>query len=217
MHRKPPKPLFGEGLADRLIHLTRAVLGIDRVLLARIVLRLAMVAIGIYLLMNSGCTALEKAPACANLDWYEIGRQDGVNGEAKEVFLSHKAACAGSKELPNEDLYLNGRNAGLVEFCTAQAGLEAGKAGRTYRKVCPEHLETAFLPAYDVGRRIHLLEIENADIEKRMSDIFSRLSSRGTRPSEQTTLQGRLEELRQRRAQNEIQINDIEDDFFERM
>lgn len=188
---------------------------IPNVTLARIVLRLAMIAIGAYLLMNSGCSTIAKTKPCQNLDWYEIGRQDGVNGESLKILADHRRACDGAEIPPDEDLYVNGRNAGLVEYCSPQGGLEAGKAGKVYELVCPDHLQAEFMPAYEVGRRIHLLEKDNAEIERRIGDIFSRLSKRGTRASEQSSLQSSLEDLRRRRAANETQINEIESKFIE--
>lgn len=187
------------------------------VAVARILLRLAMVAIGAYLLLNSGCVTVSEHSPCDKLDWYEIGRQDGVAGERPTVFETHVRECQARRSRPDQEIYLNGYNAGLVEFCSPQGGLEAGKAGRSYAQVCPEHLERRFLPAYEVGRNIHLLERENADIESRIQEIFTRLSSLTLRRTEQADLQKRLEELRRRRAKNELQIDDIEGQFFERL
>ncbi|MCM2281580.1 MAG: DUF2799 domain-containing protein [Bdellovibrionaceae bacterium] len=183
----------------------------------RIALRLAMIAIGAYLFMNSGCVSIQAKQTCENIDWYEIGRQDGINGDTLDSWDRHAQACAGARTTPENDLYLNGRNAGLVEYCSPAGGLEAGKSGREYGHVCPEYLEDRFLPAYEVGRRIHLLEVENLDIEKSMNSIFNQLSRRTIRPPEESALQADLEKLRRRRATNEIQINDIEMKFIERL
>ncbi len=190
---------------------------IPKITLARIVLRLAMIALGAYLVTTSGCATIDKNKPCQNLDWYEIGRQDGVGGESPQALERHRGACAGAGEPPDEELYLNGHNAGLVDFCTPQRGFEAGKAGQLYELVCPGHLEAAFLPSYEVGRRIHLIEKENADIEKRIGDVFARLSKSGARAADQTTLKSNLEDLRRQRAANEARINEIENEFLERL
>jgi polyhydroxyalkanoate synthesis regulator phasin len=71
------------------------------------------------------------------------------------------------------------------------------------------------MPAYDVGRRIYLLELENADIERRINQVFSKLSK--DQPPDQTSLKTRLEDLRRQRAQIENQIIDIESNFFRRL
>ncbi len=166
-----------------------------------------------------GCTTLplqKKAEKpCANIDWFEIGRQDGLRGEKETQFDKHKLRCEGAAQLPDMDLYLGGRNVGLMEFCTPNAGLAAGKTGLPYQGVCPEHLERNFLPAYTVGDKVHLLEGEIAIIEGQIQDLFGLLSKTQKSKQEEVLLNKRLEDLRSRRAKNEDLIIDVEAKYFE--
>lgn len=106
------------------------------------------------LLVSTSCAThhLITATPCKGLDWFEIGRRDGAMGKPVDALGQHVRECVTGVP-PDSDLYLNGRNAGLVDFCTTQSGYELGRAGLKYMSVCPEHLEKKFLPGYEQGRR----------------------------------------------------------------
>ncbi len=106
-------------------------------------------------IIASGCASQRfiTATPCKGLDWFEIGRRDGAIGKPVNALNQHIEECS-TGEPANADLYLNGRNAGLVDFCTNQSGFEVGRSGTTYMAVCPEHLEKRFLPGYEQGRRV---------------------------------------------------------------
>lgn len=116
---------------------------------------ISKVALLIALTLTTGCATqrLITAIPCQGLDWFEIGRRDGANGKTVNALNGHIDECKNG-ESPNADLYLNGRNAGLVDFCTSQSGFEFGRAGTPYMAVCPEHLEKRFLPGYEQGQRV---------------------------------------------------------------
>lgn len=140
------------------------------------------------------------------MDWYEIGRLDGLSGTPLRKLEEHKHQCPDGPEAVHEEMYTNGRNAGLVEYCSAQGGLEAGRNGDQYMSVCPAHLEPVFLANYQLGQKIRELEMENEDLDARIRNL-SRLIS-PTSPS--TSIRGQIEQLRNRRTQNTLQIIDLE-------
>lgn len=111
------------------------------------------------LLLSNGCASrqLIATTPCKGLDWFEIGRRDGAIGKPLSAINEHIQECSAGVP-PDADLYLNGRNAGLVDFCTNQTGFEIGRAGTPYMLVCPEHLEKRFLPGYEQGRRVFIQE-----------------------------------------------------------
>ena len=122
----------------------------------------------------SGCAAqryITSVP-CKGLDWFEIGRRDGAIGRPADTLERHIRDCERG-ELPNADLYLSGRNAGLVDYCTAQTGFDFGRAGTPYLLVCPEHLEKKFLPGYVTGRRQFLQEEDATRARNRASNSSS--------------------------------------------
>ncbi len=181
--------------------------------------RLTLLMLSGLLWTIGACSTLplqkKKEKPCANLDWFEIGRQDGLRGEKETNFDKHKVSCVGAADLPDLDLYLGGRNVGLVEFCTPNAGLAAGKTGLPYQGVCPDHLERKFLPAFKVGDRIHVLEGENTIIEGQIQDLFGLLAKTQKSKRDEEILNSRLEELRGRRAKNEEKIIEVENKYFE--
>lgn len=91
------------------------------------------IALFTLLTIASGCATqrLITATPCQGLDWFEIGRRDGAVGKPVDALKEHVDECAAG-EPPNADLYLNGRNVGIVDFCTT---------GPAHTAVCPEHLQ----------------------------------------------------------------------------
>ncbi len=143
---------------------------------------------------------------CSHMDWYEVGRLDGLSGAKPSKIEEHKLVCSGELSDLNEDMYMNGRDAGLVEYCSPQSGLEAGRKGDAYKNVCPTHLEPQFLTSYRVGQKIRELEIENENLEARIRSL-SRLLSQN---SSSQAIRAQIEQLRNRRTQNIIRISDLE-------
>lgn len=110
---------------------------------------------------------LVSATPCVGIDWFEIGRRDGALGKPASALQQHYRECENGV-LPDPELYDSGRNAGLVDFCTAQSGFEIGRSGTPYMAVCPEHLERKFLPSYEQGKRVHLQEQESDSVSQRL-------------------------------------------------
>lgn len=144
---------------------------------------------------------------CANIDWYEAGRSDGSAGFVANKIDVHTSRCNSSTHPVQIDVYSNGREAGLVEFCSATGGLEAGKRGVVYEKVCPAHLEPVFLVNYDLGTRIHNLESQNSDLTSRIDNLKSLISPKVTGGS----IREQIENLRTRQAKNNSEILALEE------
>lgn len=98
---------------------------------------------------------------CAGIDWWEVGRTDGVSGEPLEKSLRESQVRCPNVDV---DLFKNGHEAGLVEYCSPAQGLAAGRSGLAYENSCPPHLERAFLEKYQEGRRIQRMELEHSSI-----------------------------------------------------
>ena len=114
--------------------------------------------------------------------------------------------CEHSSHPFDSELYANGRNAGLVEYCTATVGFEAGRNGTTYEKVCPDHLEKAFLENYELGARVRNLESENADLQSRIDNLVHLLAP--NQPG--SSVRAQIDQLRNMRVQNESEIDTLE-------
>ncbi len=150
-------------------------------------------------------TAPPRNP-CANIDWYEAGRSDGRLGYSLARLNEQRQRCDSTPNPVEVELYTNGRDAGLIEFCTSSGGFEAAKLGIIYERVCPEHLEKAFLTSYSIGLRVKELEGENAELEARIDNLTRLLSPSRIGGSVDT----QIEQLKIRRSQNNQQIDSLE-------
>lgn len=143
---------------------------------------------------------------CAHMDWYEIGRLDGLSGTPLSKLEEHKLQCPDGPGAVHEEMYTNGRDAGLVDYCSVQGGLEAGKNGEEYKNVCPAHLEPVFLANFRLGQKIRELESENEDLDARIRNLSRLISPTSPSPS----IRSQIDQLRSRRTQNNIRIIDLE-------
>jgi hypothetical protein len=172
--------------------------------------RLKLAAGAILMASLAGCSHLEKSEptdlACAGIDWWEVGRTDGVSGHAVYKLDDYKRRCNTGEHPVDIDLYLNGRDAGLTDFCTPSQGFAAGHAGRNYENVCPLNLEPAFKRAYDTGVRLSQLESQDVDLEARIANLTRLLSENQAGPA----VRAQLDQLRGRRAELISEISKLE-------
>src|SRR5690606_185502 len=107
----------------------------------------------------SACTTVIPLPAlnpdpsaaCANIDWYETGRVDGTLGFSISKLDEYQTRCNETPYPVHVELYTNGRDAGLTEFCTPTTGFEAGRRGSDYTGVCPYPMEERFITHFRIG------------------------------------------------------------------
>jgi hypothetical protein len=143
---------------------------------------------------------------CANIDWHETGRLDGRAGSLVSKLTEYQRRCDKTDHPVETDLYENGRESGLIDYCSATGGLEAGKSGLVYQGVCPENLEPVFLTNFQLGSKIHELESENSELESRMANLKLLMP-----PSQKSgSLANLIEQLKTRHAANTSTINDLE-------
>ncbi|RYZ80335.1 MAG: DUF2799 domain-containing protein, partial [Proteobacteria bacterium] len=115
-------------------------------------------------------------PSCANIDWFEVGRADGAMGSPAEKSADYHLRCDATPHPFSQELYANGRNAGIVEFCTNTAGFEAGRNGSAYEGVCPDFLEKGFLESFRIGQKVRELESDNTDLQDRIDGLVRLLA-----------------------------------------
>jgi len=123
----------------------------------------------IALISLSGCASLNKEE-CLQADWYNIGYHDGESGYKISRLSDHQQACAEYHISPDQARYKQGRNAGLMDYCTPENALQTGLNGNSYRGVCPYEIEKSFLVKYRQGKAIYDL---NEEIDKHHSRISS--------------------------------------------
>jgi len=119
----------------------------------------------------------ERLATCSGKDWYEIGRRDGIQGTPADRMQNYKRECGQGFGGEQESLYINGRNAGLVEYCDKSNAFDLGRMGVVYQNVCPAISEREFLKEYRRGQQARQLEIE----KRRLNSHFK---SNGEKPEQ---------------------------------
>lgn len=96
-------------------------------------------------------TPAEQAKACKDTDWKRFGKNDGRLGigEARRARLFRLCKSAGQPA--DLKAYREGRDEGLVAYCTPERGYRDGRTGRRYQRVCPKSTEPDFLQGYRAG------------------------------------------------------------------
>jgi len=110
---------------------------------------------------------------CATIDWYELGFKDGRAGFAPERVAEHRDACKGVKVEPDELKYLQGRRAGINEYCQPANAFRDGLAGNDYNGVCDGQFARNHAAALRVATLKRAIERNRGDVSWRESEIRS--------------------------------------------
>ncbi len=196
----------------------------------RFVIAAAVAATGVALL--AGCTTMTKEQ-CLVGAWGEKGYQDGLSGYQPSRLDDHAQACAKYGAAPNPSAYLSAREDGLRTYCTWESGFRQGRQGNSYGGVCSPAEERDFMPAYEDGRRIYVVEQAVSSAESALNSAISRIESRedkleakqrelrqeGLTDEERDRIRARIREVRgelqearrdTRRAEEELRYAEIE-------
>jgi len=103
--------------------------------------------LSLVLLINlSGCSVMSQEE-CQLGQWYQIGLNDGREG--KEYLLSEYAEdCAEYQIKVDANSFNQGREEGLIDYCTYENGKQVGKLNLPYNSVCLGESSKAFLFGY---------------------------------------------------------------------
>lgn len=159
------------------------------------------------LISLAGCASLSK-DECLHADWRMIGFEDGAKGKSPDYLGEHREACAEYGVVPNQNLYLKGREDGLVEYCRPYNAFQEGVRGATYQGVCPAYKQDAFLEAYQYGKKIHEADQKVNDQESNIKDLESSLSDIKTRLKEK---EASLVDSKTTTSQRVILLQEIKD------
>jgi hypothetical protein len=121
-----------------------------------------------------GCASLSKAE-CRSADWYDIGVRDGASGRQEEHIIEHAEACERVSVAPDRERWLAGRERGLERYCTVSNGLRVGRSGGSYSDVCFANGEFEFLRGFELGGKLHTLDVRIAELERESRDLEARL------------------------------------------
>lgn len=168
-------------------------------------------------IITVGCANLpsHSSSSCEGVDFYEFGRQSGAKGlPVGSATPGNMTSCLPSRESAEYQRYVNGHNAGLVDYCSAENGYILGKAGQIYSDVCPVISERHFLKAYDLGKNARALELENQKLDTQMSKIFLMLERQpASSDTNHQRLRIQLSQLQASRQKNESRLRGIEQSF----
>ena len=121
-----------------------------------------------------GCATLSEED-CLTVDWGVLGETDGQLGLPLSELNRYRRDCAKYDVVPDSRAYTEGRERGLVVYCTESNGYREGRNGAADRLVCPAVLEPGFRRGYDLGRAVHVslteLRTSNDAIESARSEI----------------------------------------------
>lgn len=108
----------------------------------------------ILVMIFTGCATLKK-DECLTADWYQIGFEDGIKGYPVSRISKHRKACSKYEVTPDLQVYLDGRNKGLKEYCTPHNGYLLGVRGHLYQNQCQSQSDSGFLEAYNRGKDVY--------------------------------------------------------------
>lgn len=131
------------------------------------VLTAIMLIIGAIIL--SSCQTMSK-DECVAADWRVIGERDGAEGyDPQQRFGNHAKACERANVIPDQALWYEGYQRGLLQFCTPLRGLSYGQAGKSYNNVCPPVQEAGFLSGYRLGMQEHSKRSDVNNLKNRIA------------------------------------------------
>ncbi|WP_235951037.1 DUF2799 domain-containing protein [Permianibacter fluminis] len=137
-----------------------------------------MFCLGLLLLLAlSGCATLSETD-CRSGDWYGVGLQDGENGQSLSRLSEHREACSEFGINIDGERYRQGRDQGLLKYCTPENGARVGRSGGSYGNVCPAGLDAEFLRQYRFGYKIFEVEQALEQIDSRIAAIDSELAQK---------------------------------------
>lgn len=151
-----------------------------------------------------GCTTTDVASTCQELDWYQIGREDGLKGLSGQGRRPVKSVCADSDQSLSEAIYNNGFDNGIAQFCSFENGYQIGyhKLKSASSDLCPPVAKADFLAGVDQGEQVLKLETEERSLAHKIEALSDRLSTngldtvrRGLLHGERLELQGRHNEV----------------------
>lgn len=122
-----------------------------------------------FAVLTSSCLGMSQEQ-CLGTNWFEKGKIDAMQGEARSELLQYKKTCSVFNVSTDDEAYMRGRSEGLKIFCTYDSGYEHGRKVGNYRGVCPHAMEHDFLKGYYIGKKEVELALRESALRRR--DIY---------------------------------------------
>lgn len=155
-----------------------------------------------FLLTNCTSKLVVLKPKCAQLNWFEKGRQDGMQGQPSNNWTIKSSECDTMEKTQITD-YMDGWNHGLSLYCTKDHGFVVAKSGLPYQRTCPENYEEDFLKGYQEGLQVFLIEKETAQLIAQVDGLSSQLRTKDDIPAtEKEKLEQTIADLEKKKISN---------------
>ncbi|MEM7267757.1 MAG: DUF2799 domain-containing protein [Pseudomonadota bacterium] len=123
----------------------------------------------------SGCVAITPEQ-CEITNWYERGREDGLEGRGEARFAEYAETCAKAGVTPDRAAWSGGRAEGLLGYCAPAGAWNAGKDGKAIIGICPAPSEAA-IAAHERGSVWRSIDLEIRDLRREIRDLKSEIRS----------------------------------------
>ncbi|MCC6138656.1 MAG: DUF2799 domain-containing protein [Bdellovibrionaceae bacterium] len=165
--------------------------------------RFLLLILSCFFLSNCTSKLIVLKPKCSALNWFEKGRQDGMQGQPSNNWTMKSADCETMDKKQITD-YMDGWNHGLALYCTKDHGFSVAKSGIPYKRTCPENYEEDFLKGFEEGLKVYLIEKETAQIIAEVDGLETHLRTQSAEiaPLEKVKLEQNLANLTRKKADN---------------
>lgn len=119
--------------------------------MSRMGIKYALLTTGIAL--TAGCVPHLSQQQCVNMDWYQVGYNDGNQGQFQRDLNSSIQDCARFKLSVDTAAYSRGWRKGARAYCNTSNAYQLGVNGSTYNHICPANLAGRFDRAWQRGLR----------------------------------------------------------------
>lgn len=101
----------------------------------------------------AGCVPHLTQDQCETINWYQMGQNDGLQGQFQRSLQRDIKDCAKFKIEVKTNRYHKGWLAGTREFCKPATAYRMGVDGQTYHPICPSDLADSFERSWRRGLR----------------------------------------------------------------
>ncbi len=171
------------------------------------VLRLA--AALLLMLTLGGCASLTESQ-CRDAAWSDIGFRDGRNGKVADRIADHTAACREYGIDPDRSAYFQGRDEGLVQYCTRHNGFVVGSADESYEGVCASLDEQEFLVGFNKGQELHRARSRLDDVESEIARVDEQRAKKDLGEADRAALVERRIGLERERTEADTEVARLE-------
>ncbi len=171
----------------------------------------------------TSCAPHLNQAQCKSMNWYNVGFEDGSQGQVQRDLSGDITDCAKFKLKVNTRAYAKGWRAGTRRFCQPNNGFNLGAQGATYNPVCPNDLAAAFNQSYRKGLRRYCIPTTGYELGRAgkplpsfcaadLNVAFSNAYQRGYRIYDQLVkLQNQLSDINNQLASTQDQIDQNND------